>query len=83
MRSSEDAFVDRLFDRAPSITGAPFLVARAPRAYLDLNRAPDELDPALVAGCAAGPAQSAHRQSGLGVVPRVSWPGGGPSIAAS
>ncbi|HOZ32718.1 MAG TPA: N-formylglutamate amidohydrolase, partial [Tabrizicola sp.] len=34
IRSSEDAFVDQLFDCAPGL-GAPLLVARAPRAYLD------------------------------------------------
>ncbi len=43
IRSSEDAFVDRLFDCAPQF-GAAFLCAAAPRAYVDLNRACDELD---------------------------------------
>ena len=40
IRSSEDAFVDRLFDAAPKL-GAPLLSALAPRAYLDLNRGAD------------------------------------------
>ena len=38
IRSSEDAYVDELFAAAPA-HGAPLLLARVPRAYLDLNRA--------------------------------------------
>ena len=49
VRSSEDAFVDQLFDCAPR-AGAPFIRAGAPRAYVDLNRSADELDPALIEG---------------------------------
>ena len=49
IRSSEDAFVDRLFECAPQF-GATFLKAGAPRAYVDLNRSADELDPALIEG---------------------------------
>lgn len=69
IRSSEDAFVDHLFDTAPT-HGAPLITARVPRAWLDLNRAPDELDPALIEGAP----RSAHNpriSSGLGVIPRV------------
>ncbi|MBT8455869.1 MAG: N-formylglutamate amidohydrolase [Rhodobacteraceae bacterium] len=69
IRSSEDAFVDMLFDSAP-IAGAPLLSARAPRAFLDLNRSAEELDPALIEGVR----KSAHNprvSSGLGVIPRV------------
>lgn len=69
IRSSEDAFVDELFSFAPKC-GAPFLTAGAPRAFVDLNRAPDELDPALIDGAN----QRGHNPrvaSGLGVIPRV------------
>lgn len=69
LRSSEDAFVDELFAAAP-VCGAPLLAATAPRAWLDVNRSKDELDPALIEGVA----KSAHNPriaSGLGVVPRV------------
>lgn len=69
IRSSEDAFVDRLFDAAPGF-GAPLLRARAPRAYVDLNRSPDELDPALIEG-ARKQGHNPRVASGLGVVPRV------------
>jgi N-formylglutamate deformylase len=69
IRSSEDAYVDRLFDCVPRY-GAPFLVAGAPRAFLDLNRDAAELDPALIRGVP----KTGHNPrvaSGLGVIPRV------------
>ncbi|WP_282092163.1 N-formylglutamate amidohydrolase [Epibacterium ulvae] len=69
IRSSEDAFVHQLFDCVPEL-GAPFLRAIAPRAYLDLNRATDELDPALIAGLPKR-GQNPRIASGLGVIPRV------------
>jgi N-formylglutamate amidohydrolase len=69
IRSSEDAFVDRLFDMAPEM-GAPFLSARVPRAFIDLNRAADELDPAVIEGIARAP-HNPRVSSGLGVIPRV------------
>ena len=69
VRSSEDAFVDLLVADAPAI-GAPLLVATTPRAYVDLNRAPDELDPALIEGVARA-AHNPRVASGLGVLPRV------------
>ena len=69
LRSSEDAFVDRLFDAAPD-NGAPLLTARFPRAWLDVNRAEHELDPALIDGIRRGP-HNPRVASGLGVVPRV------------
>jgi len=69
IRSSEDAFVDQLFDAAPDF-GAPFLKADVPRAYVDLNRSPDELDPALIQG-ARRHGHNPRVASGLGVIPRV------------
>ena len=69
IRSSEDAYVDLLFETAPD-HGAPFLTASAPRAFLDLNRGPDELDPALIEGVRR-PAHNPRIASGLGVIPRV------------
>jgi len=69
IRSSEDAFVDDLFSAAPRF-GAPLLSAMAPRAFVDLNRSSEELDPALIIGVRQ---QSTNPRvsSGLGVVPRV------------
>lgn len=69
IRSSEDAFVDQLFESA-SEYGAPLLKALAPRAFVDLNRAREELDPALIEG-AARQAHNPRVASGLGVIPRV------------
>ena len=46
IRQSEDAFVDELIGRAPHM-GAPLLRAHFPRAYLDVNREPWELDPTM------------------------------------
>lgn len=69
IRSSEDAFVDQLFAAAPRF-GAPLLMATAPRAYVDLNRSCEELDPALIAGVKR-PTNNPRISSGLGVIPRV------------
>ena len=69
IRSSEDAFVDRLFDAAPDL-GAPLLGALAPRAFVDLNRGADELDPGVVAGVRHA-THNPRISSGLGVIPRV------------
>jgi N-formylglutamate amidohydrolase len=46
IRQSEDAYVDELFGRAPHL-GTPLLRAHFPRAYLDVNREPWELDPQM------------------------------------
>lgn len=69
IRTSEDAFVDQLFESVTDF-GARFLVAGAPRAYVDLNRAADELDPALIEGVRRI-GHNPRVASGLGVVPRV------------
>ena len=69
IRSSEDAYVDQVFGTAP-LHGAPLLAADVPRAYLDLNRAPDEFDPAVIEGIARVP-HNPRISSGLGVIPRV------------
>lgn len=69
IRSSEDAFVDQLFAAAP-LSGAPLLMAGAPRAYVDLNRGADELDPALIQGVRRQ-GHNPRIASGLGIIPRV------------
>ncbi len=69
IRSSEDAFVDLLFADAPRY-GAPLLTARAPRAWLDLNRARDELDPAVIEDVPR-PSLNPRISAELGVIPRV------------
>lgn len=69
LRSSEDAFVDHLI--RPAVDhGAVVLTARVGRSVIDLNRAPDDLDPLIVEGAASGPL-SPRVMAGLGVIPRV------------
>src|ERR1700722_5328266 len=46
LRRSEDSYVDEIFGCSAEL-GAPMLRARFPRAYLDPNREPYELDPAM------------------------------------
>lgn len=69
LRSSEDAFVDQLFSGCLA-AGAPMLAASAPRAFVDLNRGADELDPAIVEGAMLS-GLNPRVASGLGVIPRV------------
>ena len=69
IRSSEDAFVDLLFEKAPEF-GAPLIKAGAPRAFVDLNRSLEELDPAVIEGVRRQ-GHNPRITSGLGVIPRV------------
>ena len=46
LRKSEDCYVHELFGQAPA-AGAPLIRALFPRAYVDVNREPYELDPAM------------------------------------
>jgi N-formylglutamate amidohydrolase len=70
----EDRFADRLGEAVAAATGAALLVAHAPRAMIDLNRAPDDIDWGMVTGAAdrRTPHSLANRRarSGLGLVPR-------------
>jgi N-formylglutamate amidohydrolase len=72
LRRSEDAFVDELFQPAAAL-GAPMLCARFPRAYLDLNREPYELDPRMFEDALPESAnlRSLRVAAGLGTIPRV------------
>ncbi len=69
LRSSEDAFVDRLI--APAVEfGAVVLSARMPRSLVDLNRSADDIDPLVVEGVKAS-RLNPRIMAGLGVIPRV------------
>lgn len=72
LRKSEDCFVDLLFAGMPRL-GAPLISALFPRAYLDLNREPYELDPELVRDPlpAHANSQSIRVAGGLGTVARI------------
>ncbi len=70
----EDRHVDRLAEAVARKTGAALLVAQAPRAMIDLNRAEDEVDwemltrgrPESIPGHSPG----LRARSGLGLIPR-------------
>jgi N-formylglutamate amidohydrolase len=72
IRLSEDAHVDRLFDHVVA-EGAPMLRAHFPRAYLDVNREPYELDPKMFSGRLPSYAniRSIRVAGGLGTIARV------------
>jgi N-formylglutamate amidohydrolase len=72
IRRSEDCFVDELFNGAVRL-GAPLLAANFPRAYLDVNREPWELDPRMFAEPLPPFAniRSPRVAGGLGTVPRL------------
>lgn len=72
LRQSEDSYVDLLFDEAPR-QGAPLLRALFPRAYVDVNRARDELDPRMFTDelPASADTRSNRVIAGLGVIPRI------------
>ena len=72
LRSSEDSFVDEIFDSAPKL-GAPFLKALFPRAFLDVNRQPFELDPSMFSDILPNfvTTQNSRISAGLGTIARV------------
>ena len=72
LRRSEDAFVDELFAGASRVC-APLLRARFPRAYLDVNREPYELDPRMFDGRLPPQAntRSIRVAGGLGTIARI------------
>lgn len=72
IRRSEDAFVDDLFAHVVPL-GAPMLRAHFPRAYLDVNREPYELDPKMFDGRLPSYAniRSIRVAGGLGTVARI------------
>ncbi len=70
LRRAEDPFVDALLD---GVGDVPVMRARFGRAWLDLNRAEDELDPAMfdLGGAPVPPRQTERVAAGLGVMPRL------------
>lgn len=72
IRRSEDFFVDELFAAAAAL-GAPMLRANFPRAWLDVNREPYELDPKMFSGNlpAYANVRSVRVAGGLGTIARI------------
>lgn len=72
IRRSEDHYVDELFAGVVQL-GAPMLAAQFPRAWLDVNREPYELDPRMFDGPLPPFANigSMRVAGGLGTIPRL------------
>jgi N-formylglutamate amidohydrolase len=74
----EDRHVDRIGVEIARQTGAALLIAHAPRALLDLNRAEDDIDwdmveggrPTGISAAESAPGGNRRARSGLGLVPR-------------
>jgi len=70
----EDRFADLVAEAVARETGAALLVAHAPRALIDLNRSPDDIDWDMIAGSPPDRrirhAAGRRARSGLGLVPR-------------
>ena len=72
LRKSEDSFIDEIYGAAPRF-GAPLLKALYPRAYIDPNREPFELDPEMFADPLPSyvNSHSPRVSAGLGTIARV------------
>ncbi len=72
LRRSEDCFIDEIFRPAAEM-GAPMVLALFPRAFVDANREPLELDPAMFVDALPPRAnvRSPRVAAGLGTIPRV------------
>ena len=70
----EDRLADLVGQAVAAATGATLLVAHAPRALIDLNRSPEDMDWEMLAGPAprgsSRLAAGRRARSGLGLVPR-------------
>ena len=72
LRSSEDFYLDNIFENTLR-TGTSFIKANFPRAFLDLNREPFELDPDMFTDKLPSFVNSTSKKValGLGTVPKV------------
>jgi N-formylglutamate amidohydrolase len=72
IRRSEDSYVDELITPVVAL-GAPLLRANFPRAFVDVNREPYELDPKMFAGSLPTYAnvRSVRVAGGLGTIARI------------
>jgi len=72
LRKSEDCYIDELFSFVADL-GSPLLHAHFPRAFLDVNREPYELDPRMFREELPGFANSSSMRvaGGLGTIPRI------------
>lgn len=73
LRRAEDAYVDLLLENAPD-QGITLLKALFPRAYLDVNRDEDDLDPELFAPGTLSAAPGPKSRLGIGLLRRIVTP---------
>lgn len=75
LRQTEDAYVDELFAAVPDC-GATLLAALFARVCVDVNRAVDDIDPAILDGVWPDPLRpSARSAHGLGLIRTLCRPG--------
>ncbi|QQG37165.1 MAG: N-formylglutamate amidohydrolase [Micavibrio aeruginosavorus] len=75
LRRGEDNHVDELLATAPGY-GIPLLCAEFPRTYIDVNRAPDDIEPDILAEPWPAPLNPTDRAlSGIGLIRREIKPG--------
>lgn len=75
LRQAEDTHVDELFNMVPDV-GATYLCALFPRSYIDVNRAPDDIDPAMLEGQWPFPVNPSGKSlAGMGLVRHLCRPG--------
>ena len=75
LRQAEDSYVDELFAGVPA-QGATLIAATFPRAFIDVNRAPDDIDPDLLDGPWPGALNPTIRsERGIGLIRRLVGPG--------
>lgn len=75
LRQAEDTYVDELFAVAPD-HGATLICALFPRAYVDVNRAADDIDPDILDGPWPGPLNPSDKSAmGMGLVRNLRRPG--------
>lgn len=75
LRRAEDAYVDELIGAAPD-AGIALIEANYPRAYIDLNRDADDIDPDMLAAPWPGDVKPSKKsEMGLGLIRRFVTPG--------
>ena len=75
LRQAEDTYVDELVSAAPEV-GAVLLMALFPRTYIDVNRAPDDIEPELLDGPWPWRLSPSEKSAaGMGLIRRLCRPG--------
>jgi N-formylglutamate amidohydrolase len=74
LRRAEDAYVDELITGAPG-HGVTVLLADVPRCYIDVNRASDDVDPAMLLDPGPGWSPTVKSERGLGLIRALVVPG--------